>query len=181
MQYFANCVIVFPLHIIVAVCSKLASLLTTMCRPLSLYILLIKSLRKAGFIWAFVCSARVKTAKDLVKPLTHKDMATKLYKVSYIGIDHEGNELFNFCRYYSDSKKAKARIHELSEKEYAETLNSYLYPNRIDLYTHLNVYEEQEGEYKNLRHFIMAYSIGNEESREREERINTDCELYKLL
>ena len=110
----------------------------------------------------------------------------KLYAISYFGLDNEdGRELFSHCYYYSDSAKAKAKIVELANSTYKQTLSSCLYPSRIDLYTQLRVYADNDGVFQLMRHGVVSYSDGNAENNEEvEDRkvvINTDSELFRTL
>ena len=109
----------------------------------------------------------------------------RLYEITYFALHVNGDELFCKGRDFSDKEKAMACLQEYTN-EFAETLNAYLYPERVNLYTRMRVSEETDGEFKYLtsRTFSYSESINPNSDEDREKRhevIDTDPEFFKTI
>lgn len=107
----------------------------------------------------------------------------KLYVVTYFGLNANGEELFCKGREFSDKDKALACLQTYTN-EFRETLNEYMYPERVNLYTRLKVSREENGEFKYIGSAIYSYSEGinpnsDEDRDKRAEKINADADFFK--
>lgn len=87
-------------------------------------------------------------------------MANKLYKTTYFGKNKEGETQFSESKYFSNRKTAFEHLFKTTSERFDETLRHYLHPDRIDLYTHVIFYEENDNnEYKYIKSAIYSYSV----------------------
>lgn len=93
-------------------------------------------------------------------------MENKLYKATYFGKNKEGEELFSIVKYFSDRRKAFDYLFKITSEYFPKTLGDYLYPDRVDLYTHVIAYGENDGEYKYIKSAIYSYSVFKDGHRE---------------
>ena len=82
-------------------------------------------------------------------------MANNLYTVRFYGLDSSGQTMFDKGGYYTDAEKAKRELVSYTE-DIPNTLNFYLYPDRVSLSVHLIIRELVDGEYKYRKSAIYA-------------------------
>lgn len=96
----------------------------------------------------------------------------KLYEVSYFGWNSEADELFRHTRRVTDKKKAISIVKKYTD-DFKAKLNSYLYPERVTLYTHVVLFEERDGEFirKDSGIYSSTATTYDEETFERKTEI----------
>ena len=107
----------------------------------------------------------------------------RIYEVTYFGLNVYGEELFCKGRTFSDKGKALKALQAYTE-DFVDTLNEFLYPERVNLYTRLKVREETNGEFKRVGSAVYSYSEGvnpnsHKDRDKRHENINADLEFFK--
>lgn len=101
-------------------------------------------------------------------------MEKKLYKASYFALNSQGNEEWNTTKYFTDKGKAVDWLKKTTEDDARKHIR--IYPE-LDLYTHLEVFYEENGAFKHTESAI--YSAITEEGKDI--RIYGDKPIFKSL
>lgn len=109
----------------------------------------------------------------------------RLYEVTYFGLNANGDELFCKGKTFTDKEKAISCL-QMYTNDFDDTLNMYLYPERVNLYTRLKVSEEADGEFKCIGSKVYSYSESinpdsDKDRYKRNEKINTCPEFFKTI
>ena len=103
-----------------------------------------------------------------------------LFKVTYFCKNVDGEELFSQTYYFSDAGQAMKALSRITHWEFNKALGRFLYPDRINLYSHLQMFQEDSGQYIHVRSAIYSYSEGTGNGQ-RETRENLDSPLFQMI